>query len=148
MIRSVFPQSTAWEPSHAARRIAGLTREVPELNRSTTTCCSGNLVQLVTDATNRQHVARIFRISLQLFAEAIDMWVDVALVAFVIRAPNSIEQSIPGPCATRFRREQLENLKLERSQVNAKTVANDFMPPLINDEVADFDSFAIRFGWR
>src|SRR5262249_42199708 len=98
--------------------------------------------------TNCQHVARIFRISLQLFAETIDVWVDVALVAFVIRAPNSIEQSVPGPCAARFRREQLEDLKFERSQVNAKAVANDFMTPFINHQTAALDSSAFRRGRR
>src|SRR6185369_11200411 len=67
---------------------------------------SGNLVQLVTNATNRQYVTRIFRISLQLFAETIDMRIDIALVTFVISAPNSIEQSVSGPCAAGFRRKQ------------------------------------------
>src|SRR4026209_563192 len=95
------------------------------LSRPTT--ASGNLVQLVSDATNRQYVARIFRISLELLTKTIDVWIDVALVAFVVRAPDSIEQCVSGPRSSGFIREQLANLKLERRQVDAKAVSHHFM---------------------
>jgi hypothetical protein len=45
------------------------------------------------------------------------MWIDVALVALVVSAPDSIEQGrFLEPCSTRLQTgEQLENLKLERA---------------------------------
>ena len=76
------------------------------------------------------------------------MRIDVALVTFVVGAPHSIEQRVPGPCAARFGREQLENLKLERRQIDAVAVANDLMTTLIDYEIADFDTFAVRFSRR
>jgi len=74
--------------------------------------------------------------------------IDIALVTFVIGAPHSIEQSVPGPCSPGFGREQLENLKLERCQVNAEAVANDFVTSFVNHEIADFDSFAVSLRRR
>src|SRR6185436_14923500 len=73
---------------------------------------------------------------------------DVALVAFVVCAPDAIEEGVSGPRASRFRREQLENLKLERRQIDTKAVSHHFMTTLIDYEIADFDAFAIRFLWR
>ena len=109
------------------------------------TKASGNLVQLVTDATNGQDISRIFRIGLELLTKSIDVRIDVALVAFVVRAPNAIEQRVSGPCSSRFRCEQLENLKLKRCQVDAKTLSHHFMTTLIDYEIANLDAFSVRF---
>ena len=63
---------------------------------------SRRFVELVSDATNCQHVLRIFRISLELFAKTIYVRIDVALVTFVLSAPDAIKQVVPRPGATRF----------------------------------------------
>src|SRR5688572_28313660 len=78
-----------------------------------------NLVELVTDSTNSQHVARVLGIRLELLAQAVDVWIDVALIAFVIGAPNAVEQRVSGPGPAGLRREQFENLKLQRRQINS-----------------------------
>src|SRR5690348_15935808 len=98
-----------------------------------------NLVQLVTDAAHSQNITRVLWIGLKLLSQAIDMWIDVALVAFVIGTPNAIEQSISRPRAARLRSEQLENLKLERRQIDTVAVANHFVTALVDHEIAHLD---------
>ena len=70
------------------------------------------------------------------------------MIAFVVSAPNAIEQRVSGPCPAGFRREQFENLKLERRQIDARSVADDFMTSFVDHKVADFDPFAVLFGGR
>lgn len=51
-------------------------------------------VQLVTDAANRQHVAGVLRIVFDFSSEAVDVRINVALVAFVFRAPHLVKQIV------------------------------------------------------
>ena len=84
---------------------------------------SGILVEFVTDAPHGQNVVRIFWIGFQLFAEPVDVRIDVALISFILRAPHAIEQIIARPGAARFRRQQLKYLKLERREIDPGTSA-------------------------
>src|SRR5436305_14685406 len=59
-------------------------------------------IQFISDAAHRQHVMGILRISFELLAKAIDVWINVSLVTFVLCAPDLIEQRIARPCATRL----------------------------------------------
>src|SRR5687767_903280 len=52
------------------------------------------LIQLVADAANSQNVMRILWIVLQLFTQAVDVGIDVPLVAFILSAPYPIQQII------------------------------------------------------
>src|ERR1044072_8885258 len=105
--------------------------QVLALFRPTKASRSEILIKLVTDATNSQYVARIFRISLELLTKPIDVWIYVPLIAFVVSAPNPVEQRISGPGTSWLRREQLENLKLERRQIDAIPITHHFMTTLI-----------------
>src|SRR5438445_11993088 len=71
------------------------------------------------------------------------MRIDVALIAFVVGAPDSIKQIISRPGSARFRGQQFQYLKFERSQIDTRAGPAHFMPSLVNDQIANFDSLAI-----
>ncbi len=74
------------------------------------------------------------------------MRIDVALVAFVVGAPNAIEQRVSGPGAAGLGREQFENLKFERREIDAIAVADHFVTPFVDHQIANLDPFAVGFG--
>src|SRR5687768_17682720 len=52
------------------------------------------LIQLVADAANSQNVVRVLGIVLQLFPQAVDVGIDVPLIAFVFRTPDTVQQIV------------------------------------------------------
>src|SRR5688572_2405482 len=78
-------------------------------------------IQLVADAANSQNVVRVLRITLQLLTQTVDVGIDVSLVAFILRAPDPIQQIVSRPRAARFGGQQLEYLELQRRQIDALT---------------------------
>ena len=63
---------------------------------------SGRLVKFVTNAADGEYVSGILWIGFKLLSESVDMWIDVALIAFIIRAPDAVKQSVARPRASRF----------------------------------------------
>jgi len=61
------------------------------------------------------------------------MRIDVALIAFVLGAPDAIEQIISRPGTSRLRREQVKNLKLKRCQIDPRAGARDFVSPSVDN---------------
>ena len=74
------------------------------------------------------------------------MRVYVSLVAFVVRAPDLVEQSIPRPRAARLRSQQLKNLKLKRRQIDGLPFERDLVPPLVYDQLAVFDALLVALA--
>src|SRR5439155_26536751 len=84
-------------------------------------------VKLVSDSADGQHVMGIFRIGFELFPQAVNVGIDVPRVAFILRAPDSVEQIVALPRASRLRRQQVQDLKLKGSQIDSRSGARDFM---------------------
>src|ERR1700716_3556521 len=63
---------------------------------------SGILVEFVSDAANGQHIMGVLWISFQLLSQPVYMRVDVALIAFILSAPDTIEQIIARPGVAGF----------------------------------------------
>src|SRR5205807_8017262 len=101
------------------------------------------LVQLVADAAHRKHVMRILRIGFELLPQPIDMRINVALIAFILGAPDGIEEIIARPGTPRLRREQIKNLKLERCQIDSRATARDFMPPSIDNQITNLQTILV-----
>src|SRR6476659_8482789 len=92
------------------------------------------LIKFVSDATHGQHVMRVLRIVLQFLSQPINVRIDVALITFVLGAPNPIEQIVARPCTARLRRQQIEDLKLERREIDLLSRARDFMSTAIDNQ--------------
>src|SRR5258707_14496831 len=86
---------------------------------------------------------RVLGISFQFLSQPIDMRVDVPLIAFVLSAPDTIEQVVARPGAAGLRRQQLQDLKLKWSQINPGATACDFVTPLIYHQVANLHSIFV-----
>ena len=104
---------------------------------------SRRFVKLVSDAADSQHISRVLRISLQFLSQAIDVWVDVALITFVVGAPDVVQKRIPGPGAAGFRGQQLQNLKLKRREVNTLTLPAHLMATLVDYQVSNFYALTV-----
>ena len=77
------------------------------------------------------------------------MRVNVSLVAFVLSAPDAIEQVITRPGAARLRCQQLQNLKLERREIDFFAASRNFVAPLIYYQLPDLHPIfiaAVRLG--
>ena len=105
-------------------------------------CALGILVQLVSDAADRQDVMGIFGIVFQLLAQPIDVGIDVTLIAFVFSTPNPIEQIVRDQHAPVSRSYNSES-ETQRCQVNALAATRYFMPPLGDHQVANFHPIAV-----
>src|SRR5882672_776384 len=71
------------------------------------------------------------------------MRIDVALVALILRAPNSVQQVVARPGASGLRSQQLQNLKFKRRQINALALPDHFMTPLVDHQVTNLHAFIV-----
>ena len=52
---------------------------------------SGVFVELIADSANRQDIMGVLRVCLQLLSQPVYVRIDVALITFVLRAPDTVK---------------------------------------------------------
>src|SRR4051794_18084393 len=80
---------------------------------------SWGLVKFVAYAPDGQDVAGVLGVGLNLTSQAVYVRVNVALIAFVLGAPDLVEQVVARPGAAGLARESFEYVKLKRRQLDA-----------------------------
>src|SRR5205814_10119283 len=82
----------------------------------------------------------------ELLPQTVNVRIDIPLITFVFRAPDSVEQVVTRPGTPRLGSQQIQNLKLKRRQIDSGSGARHFMTAATNHQVTDLQAlFAAVF---
>src|SRR5262245_6191138 len=101
--------------------------------------------RFVADPANGHHDLRPLRVTLDLRAQALHMYVDQPGVGRVPVAPDLLEQHLAGEDLPGFPGECHQEVELQRRQLDGPAVSFDRMPRHVDGEITDLEGFRRRF---